>query len=165
MNIGVRHILFVTFILLAVFVGNNLLANDVVDRQVVDIQDLPNLSELDTVLMVAEKENRDVIFVFSAKWCGPCQNFKQKTIAPLLPKMRSQYILYIVDVDDYKNHPMVKHLKEKKIIEMIPAYIMITNRGTEMVTYGYGDRNPEQFVQWMSNGIRAWKEYKSKVQK
>jgi thioredoxin len=84
------------------------------------IREVKSLNDLDTILDVANKENKSVIMDSFATWCGPC-----KKIAPDFEKLSSIYkdtIFIKTDID------IAQDIAEKLVIESIPTFILFKNK-------------------------------------
>jgi len=65
----------------------------------------PNFgTDYKSALEMAKKENKPVILVFSAAWCGPCQSMK-KTVYPSkeVTPLHDKFVWAYLDVDEEAN--------------------------------------------------------------
>jgi thiol-disulfide isomerase/thioredoxin len=81
--------------------------------QTLDINKSAQLYSLDNSLEILEITNGNIIFIFYADWCGPCQQMHIDTINPILERVRRQYIVCLVNIDKYKEHPFIKYAKSR----------------------------------------------------
>jgi thioredoxin len=84
------------------------------------IREVKSLNDLDTILDVANKENKSVIMDSFATWCGPC-----KKIAPDFEKLSyicKDTIFIKTDID------IAQDIAEKFVIESIPTFILFKNK-------------------------------------
>ncbi len=102
-----------------------------------------------------QKHNVPGIFVFQARWCGPCHQMKRDVWTPLMPQLKTQYIIYFVDIDVEKD--VAKKWKEDlKLLSTLPAYAIITNGATGIVAFSSGYKDQATFVRWMNTSIDNW---------
>lgn len=92
------------------------------------------------------KEGEKIILIFTASWCGPCQEQKP-SVKKMHEKMKAQKSghLFFIDLNDKKNKPLIDHLK----ISSIPtSYIFVKQKGQlKQVAYLEGKKN------WQSDEI------------
>lgn len=74
-----------------------------------------------TGLDLAQKEEKRVFLVFSAKWCGPCQRFKVLLEQRNIQIKLENYVYIALDIDVKKNEQIVSDFG----INTIPAYYML----------------------------------------
>lgn len=79
--------------------------------------------------------------VFTASWCGPCQNLKETLNHPSVKEYLNGFKVYEVDVD--KNPEIAKEYGVKSI----PAYFVID--GDKYKAKGEGYKTPKQMVQFL----------------
>lgn len=94
------------------------------------------------------------LLIFTASWCEPCQRMKRETFDSLVPKLRSTYVVYYVDID--RESDVAARWRKEGGVNSTPAYALINNRGTTVAVYGEGYRSRQDFIKWMNDGIDAW---------
>ena len=94
-------------------------------------------------LLSEQKETgKPAIVIFSATWCGPCQNMK-KEVYPSAPvtAFHDKFIWAYLDSDDAQN----KKAKEKYAVSSIP-HIEFLNPAGESIGKQIGGNSPEAFA-------------------
>jgi thioredoxin-related protein len=99
-----------------------------------------NKNGCDIVLEKALQNNKNLLIIFSAKWCGYCRSLKVD-----LEKLdvRNYEICYI-DIDEQSNKDLMKHFN----IKMVPTSVLVdpkNNKEVKRIT-GYIADN---FKQWL----------------
>jgi thioredoxin-like negative regulator of GroEL len=110
-------------------------------------------SYADAIAMIKEHKVPGLL-IFSAEWCGPCQKMKRETFDSLVPKLRSTYVVYNVDID--KEPEVTARWRKIGGISSVPAYAIINNKGTVVAVYGEGYKSRQEFIKWMNDGIDSW---------
>ena len=92
------------------------------------------------------------ILLFTAYWCGPCQQFKNNEIPKF--NMNSKWIvnesknahIRIVDIDKKENQPLMQKYKKTRVI---PEFVKIINN--KFVSNKTGFRTAKQIGEWYNN--------------
>lgn len=99
-----------------------------------------NKSGCDIVLEKALQNNKNLLIIFSAKWCGYCRSLKTD-----LEKLDvKNYEICYIDIDEQSNKDLMKHFN----IKMVPTSILVdpkNNKEVKRIT-GYIADN---FKQWL----------------
>lgn len=88
----------------------------------------------------AVKSNKPIFLMFTASWCGPCQDLKRKIIYAhnIWPSLNKHFIVHMVDVD-----------KEKETVQLfigifdgsVPTIFFLDNRGKRIIGRHIGGFN------------------------
>lgn len=102
-----------------------------------------NVFEAIEASKIADKR---ILFIFTAKWCGPCKTLK-KNIEPLFKELRKTHVIYSVDVDVESKfwEAWQKSFKNNKI----PAYAVVTQGNETVLSKGIGLKTQKQFQEWL----------------
>lgn len=96
-----------------------------------------------SILERAKKDNKDVLLVFHADWCGWCKRLDKDTLRhDDVRKVLSKYLVYRIDVDRYRR--LIKVYK----VGPVPAYILISKEG-KILKRGEGYRSPQEFLEFL----------------
>ena len=94
------------------------------------------------------------IFIFTAQWCEPCHTMKKETIMPLMPRLKTKYIVYFVDTD--AETEVAQAWQETKRLQSIPAYALTTRGGEYLIGYDEGYKTQAGFIKWINDSVRAY---------
>lgn len=112
------------------------------------MKDLPEgwLTNWDQALAKAKAENKPILAVFSAEWCGPCQMMiKEVYPKPDFRKMIESWVpVYLDDAQDPKTH-------EKFQIEGYPTFVMLSSEGVEEDRF-MGGKTEQDFIKRVTTG-------------
>lgn len=112
------------------------------------IKDLPEgwLTNWEQALAKAKSENKPILAVFSAEWCGPCQMMiKEVYPKPDFRKMIESWVpVYLDDAQDPKTH-------EKFQIEGYPTFVMLSSEGVEEDRF-VGGMMEQEFIKRVTTG-------------
>lgn len=98
------------------------------------------VTDLDIAFELAEEEDKKIIVIFSASWCGFCDNLKKD-----LPDLSGfdNTIICILDIDEYKR------TSRKYKIRSLPTSIVLKSKGEEISRIvGYDKKTYEK---WLEN--------------
>lgn len=92
---------------------------------------------------LAEQQNKKVLLIFSATWCGPCRQMKSTTLAnEQVKEEMTKYIIYKVDVDQERS------IASKYNVSGVPYYCIVnTSERINRQTSGYMDS--QKFIKWL----------------
>ena len=98
-------------------------------------------------LNIAQQYDKELFFIFTASWCGPCKKMK----AEVWPDERVQgllkeYVVYVVDVD------RERAVADRMRVKTIPAYgiFEVLSGKVKPLRIASGGRNVEEFVTWLT---------------
>jgi thiol:disulfide interchange protein len=99
-------------------------------------------TDYQSALAEAKKENKPVVLVFSAAWCGPCQSMK-KTVYPSkeVTPLHDKFVWAYLDVDEEANAAPAMKYK----VEAIPHIQFLAADGKE-ISAQIGGASPGEFA-------------------
>lgn len=99
------------------------------------------LSDFETAKRKAKKENKPLLAVFSASWCGPCQALKKKVYPKASVKDElSQWVVVYIDGDAQPK------LLEKHSVNAFPTLLVLSAAGEELERKEGMRPTPEAFL-------------------
>jgi thioredoxin-related protein len=106
-----------------------------------DIKPDENKNGCNIVLEKALQNNKNLLIIFSAKWCGYCRSLK----ADLEKLDVTNYEICYIDIDEEPNKDLVKHFN----IKMVPTSISVDPKNNKEVKRisGY---IPDKYQKWLS---------------
>lgn len=106
----------------------------------------------DEVLAIAKKENKPVLAVFSATWCGPCQKVKKEVFASDgFQEVANKAILLYIE----QTEPKATELIMKNKVQVYPTFKLFANTGKLLHTgyFGLPERSVAGFSQWIDKAM------------
>lgn len=106
-----------------------------------------NQNFFDEIKQQATKENKNIMILFGASWCVPCQKMEHDTLFSIRSKNAldsKNLILIKIDVEKYQN------LSEKYNIKMLPTSIIVDVNGNE-IKRKTGFMSIREFVTWITS--------------
>lgn len=89
----------------------------------IQVEDITNI--------LIENQEKTILLIFSASWCGPCKRLKAKLKDESDPKVEQiknlKYV--IIDVDDDENYELCQHFK----VGGIPHQVFIALENNQLV--------------------------------
>ncbi|UCH93531.1 MAG: thioredoxin family protein [Candidatus Aminicenantes bacterium] len=108
----------------------------------------------DEIVNIAKKENKQILAVFSATWCGPCKAVKKKVFATDdFQKVADRVVLLYIEETDPKSK---EYLKKNKIIAF-PTFKIFSKDGIELDSKP-PERTLEGFLEWIDD-VKAGNSY------
>lgn len=108
----------------------------------VDIQPKTEPTNYAEALKQSKNNNKNILLVFSATWCGPCNKFKSEVLKDEnVKKKMNDYIFLIIDIDA---EPV---LTKKCNVTAIPS-ILILNNKEEIIKSTVGFKDKKSFINW-----------------
>ena len=106
-----------------------------------------NQNPFDEIKQQALKENKNIMILFGASWCVPCQKMEHDTLFSIRSKNAldsKNLILIKIDVEKHQN------LSEKYNIKMLPTSIIVDVNGNE-IKRKTGFMSIREFVTWITS--------------
>jgi len=106
-----------------------------------------NQNFFDEIKQQATKENKNIMILFGASWCVPCQKMEHDTLFSIRSKNAldsKNLILIKIDVEKHQN------LSEKYNIKMLPTSIIVDVNGNE-IKRKTGFMSIREFVTWITS--------------
>ena len=102
---------------------------------------------------VAAGPGKPVMLMFTADWCGPCQNFKARVLSNphVLDRLGRDCRFQTVDLTTWsgRNKEVAKHYG----VEGVPTLMLVDGSGRELSRYE-GPHDPQYFARWMDQNTR-----------
>lgn len=107
------------------------------------------IGDYNTALERSATEGKPVIFIFSASWCGPCQQMRKQVYpSPQVQNVAGGFIWAYLDVDKGKNRPWA----EKYGVRGIP-HIVVTDSKGNVRGQVVGSRSPDAFAAFLKERL------------
>lgn len=91
----------------------------------------------------AKAKNKDMLLIFSASWCPPCQRMKKTTLKnDRVKSAMSNYVVYKIDVD------IEDVLSDRYKVRSIPRYLIV-NPDEKVIKNAGGYKSPDDFIRWL----------------
>lgn len=95
----------------------------------------------------AEKTNKKVLLMFTARWCGPCKKMKNTTLKnENVREEMDKFVIYTVDVDKEKE------LASQYDITGVPSYLIIDS-DESVVRRKTGACDSKEFISWLKGNV------------
>jgi thioredoxin-related protein len=105
---------------------------------------------LGTALSEAKKENKPVIAIFSAVWCGPCQAMKHDVYpSEAVKAYHDKFVWAYLDADSSANKASMKKFK----VEGIP-HIEFLDKDGKSIGQQVGSTSPEAFAKTLESMLK-----------
>ena len=91
-------------------------------------------------LKLAKNNNKEVLIVFHADWCKPCQELGN-VMSGLKTKIKKKYVFYYSNIDNEKN------LANKFGVSSIPRYFILDSDG-KVLKSGSNYKTSSEFSKW-----------------
>lgn len=100
-------------------------------------------SSYEEALIMGQRWEHDVVLIFSATWCDPCETMSQSVwSSTYVQEKLEDYVVYKVDVDRERT------LANKFGVRTIPAYAIVDPAG-KVLRMGTGQRGVEEIIDWL----------------
>lgn len=107
---------------------------------------------IDAGRAVAAEQDRPMIVLFTASWCAPCQQFKDRVLhdAGVEQMLAERFVAVQVDLTDQtKNNPNMPDA-QRYHVRGIPALMAMDAKGNVIGQYPIGrDSTPADFILWL----------------
>ena len=108
----------------------------------------------DEIVNIAKKENKPILAIFSATWCGPCKDVKKRVFSSDdFQKAADRVVLLYIEQTDPKSK---EYLKKNKVTAF-PTFKIFSKEGVEL-----DGRDPERtlagFLEWIDD-VKAGNSY------
>jgi thiol:disulfide interchange protein len=108
-------------------------------------------TSLPAALKEAKKEGKPVIAIYSAVWCGPCQQMKHKVYPSAQVKpFHDKFVWAYLDADDEKANAADM---QKFGVEGIPHIQFLSSSG-KPIDKQIGSSSPEEFVEKLQSVLK-----------
>lgn len=96
--------------------------------------------DYDAAVSLCEQEDKPLLLIFSADWCGYCTKLKQDV---LIDNSTKNYITCVIDTD------MDKNLAKKHRARSLPTSVVLENNKETKRKTGY--KNKTDYTNWLSD--------------
>ena len=96
--------------------------------------------DYDAAVSLSEQEDKPLLLIFSADWCGYCTKLKQDV---LIDNSTKNYITCVIDTD------MDKNLAKKHRARSLPTSVVLENNKETKRKAGY--KNKTDYTNWLSD--------------
>lgn len=105
---------------------------------------------LDAGIAQAQATDRPMVALFTASWCGPCQQFKHKVLADpaVQAQLAEDFVPVQIDLTDTSSSNPNRAVAEQYGVQGIPR-IMALSKAGEVVGVYTDDWTPALFRQWL----------------
>ena len=117
---------------------------------------------LDAGMQAAEEQGRPMLLMFTAEWCGPCQQLKKDVIqTPLAEQaIADGFVPVMIDLTDQSSSNPNMPAAQRYGVRGIPMLILTDPQGKSIPgTIAYPNnvypRTPEGFVDWLNSADAA----------
>ncbi len=116
----------------------------------------PWVTTLEKAKQIASKENKPILAMFSASWCGPCNMMKQEVFPREdVKKALSAWTLLYIDVDEQEGVTM------RYGVEAFPTFVVMDQKGEKQASLT-GAQPPKSFIRWL-NALNKGPELKKRL--
>ncbi len=116
-----------------------------------DSSTVKNNPELQAALKLAQEQNKPILLVFEATWCGFCQMMKKQTFPdPKVIQIIENFVMVKIDVDQQAE------FSGQFGVGPIPAYVILQQNG-EFVKKIVGFYPADNFITELNDGLQEIK--------
>jgi len=100
---------------------------------------------------LAEKADKPMVVMFTAGWCGSCQQLKKKVLtkAEVHEQLQADFVPVQIDLTDRSSSNPNMAVAQQYGVQGIPTVIAMTPAGEPIEVYG-GGNDVAQFQSWLS---------------
>ncbi|MCP4106101.1 MAG: protein-disulfide reductase DsbD [Desulfobacteraceae bacterium] len=122
--------------------------------QVIRKSSITWLSDEESALAQAKKQNKPLMIDFSADWCAACIKLDRETFSsPDVTEAAKRFVSVKIDCTDNKD-PVIKHLRKKYKVVGLPTIVFVSRSGhilQDMTITEYV--RPKVLLEWMSKVV------------
>lgn len=108
------------------------------------------VTDYEAAIKKAKKEDKPLIVIFSAAWCGPCQANKKNVYPSAAVKpYHDKFVWAYLDTDDKKNHPAIRKYKVRGI-----PHIEFVGDGGDSLGQAIGGTTPKDFARTLASVLK-----------